>query len=173
MKALLRRALAFLKVEPFDSVVFMGITKGTRNVVIKLGSPLELRPELLSFFSEGLAHFVRFDSQAQMEFLKFLGENLDPPLDDLDPTSENLYLECRNKVAADLKGWAKVRWSTQPFSNMVTSVRRQVLLTCRDQLWETAVPLLQTVLDRVSDSVHEISSYQLIHFPFDSVIAKR
>ncbi|KAG8967460.1 hypothetical protein FRC05_002055 [Tulasnella sp. 425] len=133
VKALLRRALAFLKVEPFDSVVFMGITKGTRNVVIKLGSPLELRLELLSFFSEVLAHLVRFDSQAQMEFLKFLGENLDLPLDDLDPTSENLYLECRNKVAADLKGWAKV------------------LLTCRDQLWETAVPLLQTVLDKRRD----------------------
>lgn len=173
MKALLCRALAFLDAEPFDSAVFMAVTKGTRNVVLKLGSPLELRLELLSFFSEVLSRLVRFDLQAQMEFLKFLGENLDLPLDDLDPTSENLYLECRNNVAAELKGWAKVRCSTQPFSNMVTSVRRQVLLTCRDQLWETAVPLLQTVLDRVSDSVHEISSYQLIHFPFDSVVAKR
>ncbi|KAG8914582.1 hypothetical protein FRC00_012347, partial [Tulasnella sp. 408] len=132
VKALLQRALAFLKTSPFDSAAVMGVTKGARNLVTKLGSPIALRLELLSFFSapEVLSDRVRFDAQAQMEFLKFLGESLDVPMNDLDQASEDLYFEYRNNVADDLKGWAKV------------------LLTCRDQLWETAVPLLQTVLDR-------------------------
>ncbi|KAG8920963.1 hypothetical protein FRC01_000513 [Tulasnella sp. 417] len=135
INALLQRALAFLKVPPFDSAAVMGVTKGARNLVIKLGSPIALRLELLSFFSapEVLSSRIRFDPQVQTELLKFLGESLDIPMNDLDDASENSYLEYRNNVADDLKGWAKV------------------LLTCRDQLWETAVPLLQTVLDRRRD----------------------
>ncbi|KAG8981471.1 hypothetical protein FRB90_007231, partial [Tulasnella sp. 427] len=135
VKALLQRALIFFKTSPSDWAAAMGVTKGARNVVIKLGSPNDLRLELLSFLTkpEVIACRVRLDLQGQIELLKFLGENLDMPLDELDPESENYYLASRNNVADDLKGWAKI------------------LLTCRDQLWETAVPLLQTVLDRRRD----------------------
>lgn len=110
VKALLQRALAFLKTAPFDWAAVMGVAKGARNLVIKLGSPIALRLELLSFFSapEVLSGRVRFDPQAQMELLKFLGESLDVPMNDLDQASEDLYLEYRNNVADDLKGWAKV-----------------------------------------------------------------
>ncbi|KIO32256.1 hypothetical protein M407DRAFT_112106 [Tulasnella calospora MUT 4182] len=135
VKALIQRALTFLKTAPFDSAAVMGVAKGARELVIKLGSPIALRLELLSFFSapEVLSCRVRFDPQVQMELLKFLGENLDVPMNDLNHASEELYLGYRNNVADDLNGWAKV------------------LLTCRDQLWETAVPLLQTVLDKRRD----------------------
>lgn len=89
----------------------MGVTKGTRNVVIKLGSPYALRLEFLSFLSspELLNSRPRFDPQDQMDLLKFLGETLDLPLNDMNAAQESVYIRNRNSVADDIKGWAKVR----------------------------------------------------------------
>ncbi|KAG8902497.1 hypothetical protein FRB99_004398 [Tulasnella sp. 403] len=108
------------------------VTETAYRIYTKLGSPAQTRLLLLAFYSslQMLTAGWQYPPAEKIVFTERLAEAVDIKLEQVNPKDHTMFIACSGRIAD-----ACVQWT-------------RVLLTCKDQLWKSSLPLLRTVLSR-------------------------